>query len=910
MCEKPENSDSTNPPGSSVEAPTETFPAAKAASDPLTVVPATPSVGTIASGAIAGYELLGTIGSGGMGVVYRAREPHSGRLIALKMMLGEQAAGTTDLQRFLLEARAAGQINHPGIVAVHSWGEHGGHPFYTMDFVPGPPMSRLLEKGPLDVSRAVKYLLGIGRAVAAAHAHGIVHRDLKPGNIIIDASDQPRILDFGLAKRHGPEAGLPAPGDGIMEAVPIDVPKTASATPRVTPNPITEKGAILGTPSYMAPEQVRGQTGAVSPASDVHALGAIFFEMLTGRPPYAGDNNYVILKQVLNSGPPSVRALTPKVPRTLDELCRRCLAKEPADRYADAGNLADDLERRWNSTRQRIRFSRLTLTAASVVLVLGVVQVLLANNASWDVVRWSEDLAAQATANGPLREAAGMLAGLAQAILLTLTPLAAGLSGFAWLTAWLWHSERPVRLGLVWLAGAILSLALWLAADFPLTHLSQSAFAWLAAATPFVLLGAALYRLQIKPKGVPKISTARTDPYLQKLLGTRTNLQARPLNPGAERMSGLADFEAGRELHVWSGGRVFWARQPSLDRTVLIWVHTGDGPGAGAGTGVVVRHRFVLNLHLVGMGTEGRFLVTEGTAATPLANFLLRGPLPPLDAVKLTIRLAAALQAFHDQGAHHGRFGPDWILVRGEFEPVLCPCGLPGVLPDQQARDVQALGRLFSEWLPPRPRFWQMRPEAALYRVGHSAAAGTYSKASDLAHDLESSLQSARLRRRVRLVNYLALAFIFLPLVPLLGLSLAGSPPAADSGAVAFGVLTAIGSGALIVGFNIARFWIQRRRLRLSAVVRGTIGFGGTVGSLLPVALIGVLAITYGAYLVPEAQGPGGKVKAVLVVLLVAAGYGVLGAIGAALATGVDVLMQSLRGDRAAAESSPDSMAT
>src|SRR5262249_47688415 len=151
--------------------------------------------------------------------------------------------------------------------------------------------SRLLEKGPLDTGRAVKYLLAIARAVAAAHAHGIVHRDLKPGNVIIDASDQPRILDFGLAKRHAPESGSATSGDGILEVIPIDDPKPTSITPRVTPNPVTEKGAILGTPSYMAPEQVRGQTGAVSPASDVHALGAIFFEMLTGRPPYAGDNN-------------------------------------------------------------------------------------------------------------------------------------------------------------------------------------------------------------------------------------------------------------------------------------------------------------------------------------------------------------------------------------------------------------------------------------------------------------------------------------------------------------------------------------------------------------------------------------------------------------------------------------------
>ena len=139
------------------------------------------------------YELLSELGRGGMGVVYQARERQSGRLIALKMMLGEKA----DLGRFIIEARAAAELSHPGIVTVHSWGEHDGHPFFTMDYVPGETLGKLLERGPLPCDRAVRYMIGMSRAVAAAHALGIVHRDLKPSNVIIDLSDQPRVLAMG-----------------------------------------------------------------------------------------------------------------------------------------------------------------------------------------------------------------------------------------------------------------------------------------------------------------------------------------------------------------------------------------------------------------------------------------------------------------------------------------------------------------------------------------------------------------------------------------------------------------------------------------------------------------------------------------------------------------------------------------
>src|SRR5438309_2147805 len=166
------------------------------------------------------YELLGEIARGGMGVVYRARETRSGRLVALKMMLADSALDSVYVQRFILEARATGELSHPGIVAIHAWGEHEGQFFYTMDYVPGFPLSRILRRRPLAVPRAVRYLHGIARAVAAAHAQGTVHRDLKPSNVVIDPTDQPRVLDFGLAKRHRPGVQRHS-GTGAQTAVEV-----------------------------------------------------------------------------------------------------------------------------------------------------------------------------------------------------------------------------------------------------------------------------------------------------------------------------------------------------------------------------------------------------------------------------------------------------------------------------------------------------------------------------------------------------------------------------------------------------------------------------------------------------------------------------------------------------------------
>jgi serine/threonine protein kinase len=837
-----------------------------------------------------------------MGVVYRAREAHSGRLVALKMMQGAQT-GSPELQRFLLEARATGQLSHPGIVAIHAWGEHEGRPYYTMDFVPGQPLSRLIEKGPMPCDRAVKYLVGISRAVAAAHAVGIVHRDLKPGNIIIDAADQPRILDFGLAKRQSSGAVDLPMGNKPLEVLPLDEPTSLAAPPKSnTPTPLTEKGAILGTPAYMAPEQVRAEHDRIGPEADVHALGAIFHEMLTGAPPFRGESNFDILMQVLNTHPAGVRASNPRVPHTLDALCRRCLAKPIEDRYSDAGILADDLERRWHRTTQVERFAKLTLWAALLALLLCVVQLLIYKYRDLDPSSLAQSLAEATTREGILRETAILLARLAEGLALTLTPLAAGVAGFTWLAAWINYSDRPGRLCLSWFIGAVVGLSLWLVADLPFAHPGEAALAWLTMAVPVVVLGSLVIRRNWAPKSASYARPAAGDSYLQKLLGSRTNMQSAPTSDADRHPASLAEFEQGKELHAWESGRVTWGRQPSLDRPVLIWMHRAESSSDMAGMGVVVRHPFVLNLHAIGQGPEGRFLVTEGAAATPLAILLQRGPFMPVESVTLAIRLARALGAFHAQGACHGRLRPEWVLVRGELEPVLCPCGVPSSFAEDQGEDVRALGKLLADWLPRRGRGWPLLPQAGLYRVCDAARGGAYQRAEDLATDLEKSVHLARLRRRMRGANILALVVLVGPLLMLAGLWMSRGAATdsmtngMDRATLITGLLVALCPSAVVVGFTQFRFWIQRRRLHLSRVARGRIGVGGTLGSLVPLGLIGTLGIVVGVLAAKDAEGVTHLTASISFALFELAGFWFLGGFLAGLSIGVDVLLHSLPG--------------
>ena len=259
------------------------------------------------------YDLHEEIGRGGMGVVYRATQRSLGRTVALKMLLRRDLASPADLARFRSEAEAAAQLDHPGIVAIFEVGEWDGHPFYSMQFVEGTTLSRRLAAGRLPAREAAGLLAKVADAVQAAHDRGVLHRDLKPSNILIDAAGEPHVSDFGLAKRLEGDAS------------------------------VTHTGAILGTPCYMSPEQAAGSRGDVGPTSDVWSLGAILYQMLTGRPPFQAATPMDTLLAVLESDPPVPRSLARGVDRDLEMIALKSLQKPQDLRYESAAGLAADL---------------------------------------------------------------------------------------------------------------------------------------------------------------------------------------------------------------------------------------------------------------------------------------------------------------------------------------------------------------------------------------------------------------------------------------------------------------------------------------------------------------------------------------------------------------------------------------
>jgi serine/threonine protein kinase len=291
---------------------------------------------------VPGYEILEELGRGGMGVVYKARQVSLKRLVALKLIRDAALASPEERARFQIEAEAAARMRHPNIVAIYDIGEHAGRPYFAMELIEGGSLDKQLVGQSLPARQTAELIYSVALAVQHAHAQKVVHRDLKPANILLHkeqsestpaelgagkpAADSasilqassfvPKITDFGLAKR-------------------LDSDSTA----------LTRDGAVLGTASYMAPEQAEGRSREIGPAVDVYALGAILYELLTGRPPFQTDSWNQTVQQVLHADPERPTRLQPDVPRDLETICLKCLEKEPSQRYASAGELADDLSR-------------------------------------------------------------------------------------------------------------------------------------------------------------------------------------------------------------------------------------------------------------------------------------------------------------------------------------------------------------------------------------------------------------------------------------------------------------------------------------------------------------------------------------------------------------------------------------
>jgi serine/threonine protein kinase/tetratricopeptide (TPR) repeat protein len=271
------------------------------------------------------YELLEVIGRGGQGVVYRARQKSLNRTVALKVIGLGHWATEAHLKRFRREAEAAASLDHSGIVPIYEVGERDGSCYFSMKLVEGGQLDEVVKREPMPIRRAVELIAKVARTVHYAHEHGILHRDIKPGNILLDAKGEPQLTDFGLAR--------------LVE----------------TESTVTRTLEVLGTPSYMAPEQAVGNNDVVSSATDVYGLGAVLYQLLTGQPPFAGGTTYETIRLMLDTEPRQPRALNPKIDRDLSTICLKCLEKDPKRRYSSALALAEDLERWLNHKPIRAR---------------------------------------------------------------------------------------------------------------------------------------------------------------------------------------------------------------------------------------------------------------------------------------------------------------------------------------------------------------------------------------------------------------------------------------------------------------------------------------------------------------------------------------------------------------------------
>ncbi len=273
---------------------------------------------------IPGYDIVRVVNEGGMGVVYEARQPDLGRAVAVKMISGTRL-DPTQVARFRAEAEATARLQHANFVQIFEVGEVNGRPFFSMEYVDGGSLAQHLSHTRPSPRQAAELAATLAQAIHVAHASGIVHRDLKPSNVMLTAAGVPKIADFGLVKRLDHDPGH------------------------------TRTGEVLGTPSYMAPEQATGQKDLVGPATDVYALGAILYELLTGRPPFRGASVLDAMRQITTQEPAAPSRLAPSTPADLDAICLKCLEKAPAARYASAQELAEDLRRFLNGQPVKAR---------------------------------------------------------------------------------------------------------------------------------------------------------------------------------------------------------------------------------------------------------------------------------------------------------------------------------------------------------------------------------------------------------------------------------------------------------------------------------------------------------------------------------------------------------------------------
>ena len=297
-----------SPDGSSAEYPQ------RSNANPEPYVETTPRLAKML-GELGDYELLEEIGRGGQGVVFRARQKSLNRIVALKVIGLGQWATKAHLKRFRLEAEAAASLDHPCIVPIYEVGERDSHCYFSMKLIEGGQLDEVVKHTPISIRQAVELIAKVARTVSYAHEHGILHRDIKPGNILLDIKGKPHLTDFGLAR--------------LVESE----------------STVTRTLEVLGTPSYMSPEQAAGSNNKLTSATDVYGLGAVLYQLLTGHPPFAGGTTYETIKLLLETEPRAPRLWNPKVDRDLSTICLKCLEKDPKRRYPSAPALADDLER-------------------------------------------------------------------------------------------------------------------------------------------------------------------------------------------------------------------------------------------------------------------------------------------------------------------------------------------------------------------------------------------------------------------------------------------------------------------------------------------------------------------------------------------------------------------------------------